>query len=216
MIDYTALVVAAGSGSRVGLGYNKLLYKFENGRTILEETVQIFMKDERCKQVIVVSSGDDMETFTKLCSAGKVVFVLGGATRQQSVYNGLKAVKEDYVLIHDGARPWLSVECIDRVLKTLETEKACLLCVPVKDTIKEVKDGYIAQTYKRSDLKQAQTPQAFSTSLVLSAYKKAMEQGIEATDDAQVIELCTDVRVKEVEGCYENIKVTTMEDIQGK
>lgn len=215
-MEYTALVVAAGSGRRVGLGYNKLLYKFENGKTILEETVQIFMKDERCKQIIVVSSGDDMETFTKLCSAGNVVFVLGGATRQQSVYNGLKAVKEDYVLIHDGARPWLSIACIDRVLEALQTEDACLLCVPVKDTIKEIKDGYVVQTHKRSDLKQAQTPQAFLTSLILAAYKKAMTQAIMATDDAQIVELCTDVSVKAVEGSYENIKVTTMNDIQGK
>lgn len=216
MMKYTALIVAAGSGSRVGLGYNKLLYKFENGNTILEETIQIFMKDARCQQVVVVSSGEDMEVFTNLCTAGKVVFVLGGETRQQSVYNGLKAVKEDFVLIHDGARPWLSKECIDRILDTLETNPACLLTVPVKDTIKEVKDGYVVQTLKRSDLKQAQTPQAFETSVILNSYCKAMKQGIEATDDAQVCELCSDVRVKEVEGCYENIKVTTIEDLKGK
>lgn len=215
-MDYTALVVAAGSGSRVGLGYNKLLYKFENGRTILEETVSIFLKDNRCKQIIVVSSSDDMETFTKLCSCGKVVFVLGGETRQQSVYNGLKAVKEDVVLIHDGARPWLPKECIDRILTTIQEHPACLLCVPVKDTIKEVKGDYVVQTYQRADLKQAQTPQAFDTNLIIHAYEKAMKQGISATDDAQIVELCSDVLVRAVEGSYENIKVTTMEDLVGK
>lgn len=215
-MDYTALVVAAGSGSRVGLGYNKLLYKFENGKTILEETVSIFMKDERCTQIIVVVSSDDMETFTRLCSCGKVVFVLGGETRQQSVYNGLKAVKEEYVLIHDGARPWLSTMCIDRILNTLKDHPACLLCVPVKDTIKEVRDGFVVQTYKRADLKQAQTPQAFDTNLIIRCYEKAMKQGIVATDDAQIVEVCSDVQVREVEGSYENIKVTTMEDIAGR
>lgn len=215
-MDYTALVVAAGSGSRVGLGYNKLLYKFENGKTILEETVSIFMKDERCKQIIVVSSSDDMETFTRLCSCGKVVFVLGGNTRQQSVYNGLKAVKEDVVLIHDGARPWLSMDCINRILDTLQEHPACLLCVSVKDTIKEVKDGIVVQTYHRDDLKQAQTPQAFDTNLIIHAYEKAMKQGISATDDAQIVELCSDIRVRAVEGSYENSKVTTMEDLVGK
>lgn len=215
-MDYTALVVAAGSGSRVGLGYNKLLYKFENGKTILEETVSIFMKDERCTQIIVVASSDDMETFTRLCSCGKVVFVLGGETRQQSVYNGLKAVKEEYVLIHDGARPWLSTMCIDRILNTLKDHPACLLCVPVKDTIKEVRDGFVVQTYKRADLKQAQTPQAFDTNLIIRCYEKAMKQGIVATDDAQIVEVCSDVQVREVEGSYENIKVTTMEDIAGR
>lgn len=215
-MEYTALIVAAGSGSRLGLGYNKLLYKFENGQTILEKTVQIFMRDERCKQIVVVSSGNDMEIFTKLCSAGNVVFVLGGDTRQQSVYNGLKAVKEDYVLIHDGARPWLSLDCINRILVTLETEDACLLTVPVKDTIKEVKDGFVTQTYIRSNLKQAQTPQAFLTKLILIGYQQAMKKQIIATDDAQIIELCCDVKIKEVEGCYDNIKVTTMDDLQEK
>lgn len=215
-MEYTALVVAAGSGSRVGLGYNKLLYKFENGRTILEETVSIFMKDERCTQIIVVASSNDMETFTRLCSCGKVVFVLGGETRQQSVYNGLKAVKEECVLIHDGARPWLPMCCIDAILETLNEYPACLLCVPVKDTIKEVKDGFITQTYKRSDLMQAQTPQAFDTNLIIKCYEKAMKQGIVATDDAQIVEVCSDILVKVVEGSYENSKVTTMEDIVGK
>lgn len=215
-MDYTALVVAAGSGSRVGLGYNKLLYKFENGRTILEETVSIFMNDERCTQIIVVASSDDMETFTRLCGCGKVVFVLGGETRQQSVYNGLKAVKEDYVLIHDGARPWLSMECIDRILDTLKIHPACLLTVPVKDTIKEVRDGFVVQTFKRADLKQAQTPQAFDTNLIIKCYEKAMRTGVQATDDAQIVETCSDVAVCDVEGSYENIKVTTMEDLAGK
>lgn len=215
-MEYTALIVAAGSGSRVGLGYNKLLYKFEDGRTILEQTVSIFMEDQRCKQIIVVSSSDDMETFTKLCSCGKVVFVLGGATRQQSVYNGLKAVKEDVVLIHDGARPWLPIDCIDRILDTLQEHPACLLCVPVKDTIKEVKGGYVLQTYHRDDLKQAQTPQAFDTNLIINCYEKAMKQGMSATDDAQIVELCSDIRVRAVAGSYENIKVTTMEDLAGK
>lgn len=212
-MKYTALVVAAGSGSRVGLGYNKLLYKFEDGRTILEQSVQIFLQDERCSQVVVVSSSRDMEEFTRLCSAGNVVFVLGGNTRQQSVYNGLKAVKEDIVLIHDGARPWLPKHCIDDMLEALEHDPACLLTVPVKDTIKEVKDGYIKQTLKRSDLKHAQTPQGFVTDLIFKCYRKAMEQGISATDDAQIVELCSDIAVKEVEGSYENIKVTTMDDL---
>lgn len=215
-MEYTALIVAAGSGSRLGLGYNKLLYKFESGKTILEETVDIFLKDTRCSQVVVVASCDDMETYTRLCSCGRVVFVLGGETRQHSVYNGLKAVKEDHVLIHDGARPWLSMDCIDRVLTTLTQYPACLLCVPVKDTIKEVQNGFVVRTHNRSELKQAQTPQAFQTELIISSYEKAMQDGISATDDAQIVELCSEVRVREVEGSYENIKVTTMEDLQNR
>ena len=130
-MDYTALVVAAGSGSRVNLGYNKLLYTFENGKTILEETLRVFMEDAQCRQIVVVANSDDKETFIKLCGCGKVVFAYGGETRQQSVYNGLKAVKEDVVLIHDGARPWLPKACIDELLENLKEHPACLLCVPV-------------------------------------------------------------------------------------
>jgi len=215
-MDYTALVVAAGSGSRVNLGYNKLLYTFENGKTILEETLRVFMEDAQCRQIVVVANSDDKETFIKLCVCGKVVFAYGGETRQQSVYNGLKAVKEDVVLIHDGARPWLPKACIDELLENLKEHPACLLCVPVKDTIKEVKDGYVVSTYRRDTLKQAQTPQGFDTNFIIHCYEKAMRLGIQATDDAQIVEECSDIAVRAVNGSYANIKVTTMEDLKGK
>ncbi|MEG2800692.1 MAG: 2-C-methyl-D-erythritol 4-phosphate cytidylyltransferase [Longicatena sp.] len=215
-MNYTALIVAAGSGTRVGLGYNKVLYKFKNGKTILEQTIDNFKQDMRCRQLVVVTSGEDIETFKTLCQDDAITFVIGGNTRQQSVYNGLQEVREDYVLVHDGARPWLSLNCIDRIIATLETEDACLLCVNVKDTIKEVKDGYIVQTFERSCLRQAQTPQAFKTKLIISSYQKALHDNIAATDDAQIVELCSGVKVKEVEGSYENSKVTTIEDLEGK
>ena len=215
-MKYTALIVAAGTGSRVGLGYNKLLYPLENGKTIIEETVYIFQRDSRCKQIVIVASQDDLEVYQRLCKGEDISFTLGGATRQESVFNGLKEVKESYVLIHDGARPWLPMQCVDRILETLQTHPACLLCVPVKDTIKEVYDGEVVQTLKRSVLMQAQTPQAFALELIMDCYKKAMAQGVEATDDAQIVELCSDIKVQIVEGSYENTKVTTMEDLQGK
>lgn len=215
-MNYTALIVAAGSGSRVGLGYNKLLYKLKNGKTILEETVQTFLKDIRCTQVIIAANSDDMHTFTSLFTSGKVVFVRGGETRQESVYNGLKAVKEDHILIHDGARPWISRDCIDRLIHALSQYKACLLMVPVKDTIKVVKDGIVEKTLDRSQLRSAQTPQAFETSLIFQAYRKAQKEGIQATDDAQLVELCTNEKVREVMGSYENEKVTVIEDLEGK
>lgn len=215
-MNYTALIVAAGSGSRMGLGYNKLLYRLENGNTILEETLHVFQKDERCSQLVVVVSKEDMELFMKLCAGGNVVFVAGGATRQESVYHGLLAVREDHVLIHDGARPWLSLSCIDRIIDTLYEHKACLLMVPVKDTMKVIEDGRVKETLNRSVLWQAQTPQAFDTHLILSCYRKAMMQGIQATDDTQIVEKCSEEAVVVVEGSYENVKVTTIEDIKHK
>lgn len=212
-MNYTALIVAAGSGSRMGLGYNKLLFKLKSGYTIVEETVNVFLRDEKCKQIIVVASYDDMETYMRLCSCGHVVFVAGGATRQESVYNGLLAVREQHVLIHDGARPWVKQESIDNLLECLTEHKACLLMVPAKDTIKTIENGIVKETLKRDMLWQAQTPQAFDTHLILSCYRKAMMQGVQATDDAQVVEKCSDEAISVVEGDYENIKVTTMDDV---
>lgn len=211
---YSAVIVAAGSGSRMGLGYNKMLYEFDNGKTILETTVEIFTKDERCLQVIVVASKDDLKQYQTLLHDEKIEFTVGGATRQESVYHGLQCVKEDYVFIHDGARPWLPKECVDRLLKTLKTHKACLLMVPVKDTIKEVIDGKVVSTPPRSTLWQAQTPQAFEKDFILRCHEKAKDANIEATDDAQLAELCSDEPVYVVEGSYGNCKVTTIEDVK--
>lgn len=213
---YTALIVAAGSGSRMGLGYNKMLFQLQNGKTILETTVEVFHKDERCGQIVVVASASDKEAYQALFPDIEITYVLGGATRQESVYHGLKKTTQEQVLIHDGARPWLDAESIDRLLACLKDHPACLLMVPVKDTIKEVRAGKVVQTFDRSTLWQAQTPQAFSTSLILNCHEKAIKEHKEATDDAQLVELCSDEQVLVVQGSYENKKVTTIEDIEGK
>lgn len=215
-MEYSVVIVAAGSGSRMGLGYNKMLFQLKNGHTILEETVSKFYDDKRCKQVIVVASDYDLETFQTLFKDKNIEFTKGGKTRQDSVYQGLKKVKQDYVFIHDGARPWISKDCINRIVEVLETKEACLLMMPVKDTIKVVEDGKVINTPKRSTLYLAQTPQAFVTKKIIKAYDQAYEKGIQATDDAQIMELCGDCEVYMVEGSYENMKVTTKEDIEGK
>ncbi len=214
---YAALIVAAGSGERMGLGYNKLLYRLHSGNTVLEETLQIFLKDERCAQLVLVINEAERESILGMYSDQRVVLVKGGSTRQESVYHGLQAVQEDKVLIHDGARPWLSKECLDRIVAGVEQYPACLLGVALKDTIKQVDEqGFVVMTHQRDILRQAQTPQAFDTRLILDCYKKAAEKGIVASDDAQLVELCTDVAVRMIEGSYENRKVTTREDLDGK
>lgn len=215
-MNYSVVIVAAGSGSRMGLGYNKLLYKLQSGETIIEKTVRVFEEEDTCLQIIVVTSREDIILFQTMFKQRNVMFVEGGNTRQESVGKGLAFVNQSYVMIHDGARPWVSSKCLDTIMTTLETHDACLLMVPVKDTIKEVVDGKVLQTFQRSNLRQAQTPQAFKTSLIKECYAIAEEHNIIATDDAQVVELCSKEIVLEVEGDYENVKVTTMEDIIGK
>lgn len=213
-MNYTALIVAAGSGRRMGLGYNKVFLMLENGLTVLQQTIQGFDQDERCKQIVLVISSEDMQKYIKNQQKGKIILVQGGSTRQESVNNGLMAVHEEVVLIHDAARPWLPLECIDRILFAMESEQACMLTVPCKDTVKEVKDGYITHTFKRDDLRLAQTPQAFRTNLIIDCFMRAKDRDIQVTDDAQMVELMSDVKVKEVEGSYLNIKITTKEDIK--
>lgn len=214
-MDYTALIVAAGKGTRVGLGYNKMFYYMKRyGLTVLEKVTQVFLDDPHCKQIVIVTNRVDMPKIVLDHEQGNIVHVNGGPTRQDSVFQGLMAVSQDTVLIHDGARPWIDKESIYRLLDVMKTEKAAILAVKTKDTIKEVEGDYIKRTINRDNYQSAQTPQAFNTSLIIDAYLKANEQGLSVTDDAQVIELVTDIPVRVVEGSYLNNKITTPDDLK--
>lgn len=212
-MDYSAIVLCAGSGKRTGLGYNKMFFK-KNHWTVYEKTMQVFLKDPQCRQAVVVCKKEEQRAFEALVSDHRITYVQGGEERQDSVFAGLKAVSEEYVLIHDGARPYLKQEAIDRLLACLEVHDACLLMVPAKDTIKRVINGQVIETLKREELMQAQTPQAFKTALILQAYQKALDAHLLATDDASMAEL-QGIDVYVVEGDYDNIKITTREDLNG-
>lgn len=211
-MNYSALVLCAGKGSRSGLTYNKMLYRFEN-KTVYEMTMAIFLNDERCKQIVVVTKEEELDDLKNLISSKKIDYVFGGKERQDSVYNGLQVVKEDYVLIHDGARPYLKRENIDDILECLNKSDACLLVVPVKDTIKVCIDGNIVKTLPREQLIQAQTPQAFKTELIKRCYQKGKDENYIATDDASLVEYFENIEVKAVLGSYSNIKITTPDDL---
>ena len=211
---YSVIILCAGKGTRTGLSYNKMLYRFGNGRTVYEMTLDHFINDCLCGQVIVVTQPYERDAFQKLYSHDKIEFVNGGKERQDSVYEGLKKAKCQYVLIHDGARPFVKDEHIHLLLDCLKEHKACLLMVPCKDTIKEVQDGKIVKTLKRETLMQAQTPQAFDIELITYAYQQGIENHFKATDDAQMVEVFTQEDVYVVIGDYENKKITTQEDLQ--
>ena len=211
-MNYSAIVLCAGKGSRGGLNYNKMLYRFKN-KTVYEMTMEIFLNDERCKQIVVVTKEEELDDLKKLISSKKIDYVFGGKERQDSVYNGLQVVKEDYVLIHDGARPYLKKENIDDILECLNKNDACLLVVPVKDTIKVCIDGNIVKTLPREQLVQAQTPQAFKTELIKRCYQKGKDKNYIATDDASLVEYFENTEVKAVLGSYSNIKITTPDDL---
>ncbi|MEG0276056.1 MAG: 2-C-methyl-D-erythritol 4-phosphate cytidylyltransferase [Coprobacillus sp.] len=209
---YSVIVLCAGKGTRTGLDYNKMLYKV-NEKTVYEMTIDCFLSDAQCGQIIVVTQAFERNTFKELSFDSRIEFVDGGKERQDSVYKGLMNVRYEYVLIHDGARPYLKKQYIDALLESLQCHRACLLMVPVKDTIKEVVDGVVVKTLKRASLMQAQTPQAFHLDIIKEAYKKGIEEGFQATDDAQMVEAFTDEKVYVVVGDYENKKITTQEDL---
>lgn len=209
---YSAIIVAAGVGSRMNLGYNKVFYTLKDGKTVLEKTVQCFNHHSDCAEIILVTQKENFE-LCRFKTEKPLILTEGGATRSKSVTCGLNQAKEDYVMIHDGARPYVSTSSLDALVACLHQHDACILAVPCKDTIKVVKDGKIVDTPARSTLYQAQTPQAFKRSLLEQCYKKAELDGT-LTDDASCVEKYGNSEVMIVEGDYANIKITTMEDIR--
>ena len=209
-MDYSCVIVAAGKGSRMNLGYNKAYYMLDD-KCILEHTIKAFKDDHDCKEIIVVCDIDDFKAHIK---DDDVILVNGGATRSDSVYNGLQKVSYEYVMIHDGARPYVSSKILDDTKQCLSKHNACVAMVDCKDTIKKVIDNKVVKTYDRTTLKNAQTPQSFKTSLIIEAYQKAIADNFIATDDASIYEVYGKDDVYVIEGSYDNIKITTIEDIK--
>ncbi|NBK96845.1 MAG: 2-C-methyl-D-erythritol 4-phosphate cytidylyltransferase [Erysipelotrichia bacterium] len=212
-MEYSAIVLAAGKGSRTNLEYNKVFYRFSDGEVLLNKTLSVFINDACCKQIIVVTTPDEIEIIKEMVNHDKIQYTYGGATRQDSVYQGLQKVKYGYVMIHDGARCFISAQEIEACKVALKNHDACLLMVPVIDTIKKVQDGYVVNTPLRSELYAAQTPQCFKSDLIKKCYQKGLEENAIASDDASLVELYSDVKIKVVQGEYTNKKVTTKEDL---
>ena len=207
-MNYSIVIVAAGDGIRSKLGYNKNFFKFDNGKTIIENTIDIFKDDEDCKEIVVVTK---KENINDIEDNEKIKVIEGGNTRKDSVYNGLKEVKQDYVLIHDGVRPFLRKESLDRLKESLKIHDAVILAHSVVETVKYVEDNKIIKTINRNNIFLAETPQAFKTTLILQAYEKASDK--EFTDEAMLIEeIGEDVYIVVDE--YPNPKLTKPEDFK--
>ena len=218
MKKITAIVLAAGTGSRMNSSIKKQFMEIK-GKPVIWYSLFAF-ESYGIDQIILVTGKEDIEYckkeivekygFTKVTD-----IVAGGDERYQSVYNGLQAVSGDIVLIHDGARPLISHEIIDRCIKGGMDYGACIAGMPVKDTIKIVdEDRIVTDTPDRKNTWITQTPQCFLYELVKTVYDKMQGSNCEnITDDAMVIERFSDHKVKFVEGDYSNIKVTTPEDI---
>ena len=221
-----AIVLAAGRGSRMKSKIQKQ-YLLLKGKPVLYYSLKAF-EESFIDEIILVTGEEEIEYcrkeivekygFTKVSH-----IVTGGKERYHSVFCGLQALTDcDYVFIHDGARPFVTEQILERAYETVQKEHACGVGMPVKDTIKLAdENGFAKETPRRDLLWMIQTPQVFSYALVKTAYASFLEreqellaQGIKMTDDAMVVETFTDTGIRLVEGSYENIKITTPEDLR--
>ncbi len=215
----SVIIAASGTGKRMKSAVAKQYIELK-GRPVLSYTLEAFDKSSHIDEIIIVCGGNDIEyvkhKIVEKYGFGKVKAVVGGGKeRQDSVYNGLKAVSEDcdIVLIHDGVRPFIEDKYIAELIKSAYECGGCVMGVRVKDTIKVCDEiGNITDTPERSTLWAAQTPQCFKYDVIMKAYKSAFAEGYYGTDDSMLAER-TGVRIKMVEGSYNNIKLTTPEDL---
>ncbi len=215
-MTYEVIIPAAGQGKRMGAGKNKLFLKID-GLPVFIHTLKVFEKDENCSKIWLVTSPQDKQEMHALIKRNKITkiaaIVNGGDERQYSVYNAVKEISKDaIVLVHDAARPFIDIRQMKELTDVAAANGAAVLAVPIKDTIKKVKGDVVEETVERSSLWAIQTPQAFRISLLKEAHEKAIQEGFLGTDDASLVErLGQDVRI--VMGNYDNIKLTTPEDL---
>lgn len=210
-MEYSVIIAAAGSGKRMNLGYNKILYKHENS-TIIEKSIEPFLEDPECKKIIAVVSSSDLDYIKTLLFMPKIIVIEGGNTREESVYEGIKITETEYVLVHDAARCNIKKELIKRVTQSLKEG-----FVNVIPTIKS-KDACLIDGKHNQDLniKLIQTPQGFPTKILLKAMNLAKEENKLSSfkDDSSVVEKYLGFPATEVEGDFLNIKMTTIEDLK--
>lgn len=210
-----AVIVAAGSASRMG-GIDKVMAPL-GGEPMILRTVRAFEDCVTVKEIVIVTREDLMGPIAELCSGFTKIrsVVQGGSSRQESVKLGLLALSKEVRLaaVHDGARPLVSGELIDKVIRAAHSYGAAAPAIPMKDTIKVFEGGFIAATPDRSTLRAVQTPQVMDRDLLLGALEKAEQDGIALTDDCSAVEHIG-MRVRLVEGEERNLKVTTPLDLK--
>lgn len=224
----TAIVLAAGQGKRMGSKIQKQFLELR-GKPILYYSLAAFQDSPLIDSMILVTGAAEIpyvqKEIVEKYGFGKVEAVVeGGAERYVSVWKGLQALessmteeqKEGYVFIHDGVRPFIHEEILSRAFDAVEQYHACVVGMPSKDTVKLAdEEGFVAMTPARSLVWSIQTPQVFDFRLAYEAYAKLEESGrSDVTDDAMIVEAFTDTKVRLVEGSYENIKITTPEDLK--
>ena len=216
---YAAIVLAAGSGKRMNSKVHKQ-YLIIQDRPVLYYSLKAFEDSAVDEIVLVVGEGEEKfcrkEIVDKYGISKVKAIVEGDKERYHSVFEGLKQTSDaDYVLIHDGARPFVNQDIIRRCMQEVQKYQACVVGMPVKDTIKIADEGgYAKQTPDRKNVWMIQTPQTFSYALIYEAYEEMLKtEDTAITDDAMVLERIKGKKSKLIEGSYRNIKITTPEDL---
>lgn len=210
----TALIVAGGIGKRMGKDINKVFLPLA-GKTIIEHTLNAFFCSDCVDETVIVTRREDIEECCRLfCNAKKKVRIFeGGKTRQESVYNGLKEIKEGIVAIHDAARALIDTQAIEKSVDACEKYGAAAVGVSCVDTLKKAdEEGFITQTVERNGIYRIQTPQTFRINDIKYAHERAIKERFEATDDCGLYEKYIG-KIKIVEGKSSNIKITFPEDL---
>ncbi len=210
-----AVIVAAGSASRMG-GIDKVMAPL-GGEPMIVKTTRAFQECDAIREIVIVARQDQLVRIMGLCACFDKVkaVVVGGDNRPDSVWTGLNALSSKVKLaaIHDGARPLVSWQVIDRTVRAANTYGAAAPAVPVKDTVKIVQGGVVMATPDRNRLQAVQTPQVFDYDLLRGALKKAASDQVQITDDCSAVERLG-MSVKIVEGDERNLKVTTPMDLK--
>lgn len=211
----TAIILAAGNSVRYGQNRNKNL-EVVNNQTILEYSLKEFNKNKRIDNIIIATKKSDLEEINKIIyknrSTKPIKTVIGGNTRQESVYNSINSTDSNIVIIHDAARPMIKQEYIDKCIDEMDNFKGVTIGVKSKDTIKIASnDGIIEQTTNRSNTWVIQTPQCFDRLSLLEAHDK-FKNASDITDDCMILERNNE-KIKIISGDYSNIKLTTFDDL---
>ncbi|MFC3899422.1 2-C-methyl-D-erythritol 4-phosphate cytidylyltransferase [Aliicoccus persicus] len=213
-MSYTVLIPAAGSGKRMGAPQNKMLLPLLD-IPIIVHTVEQFEADENCAAIYVATKRDEREIFSEILSFSSKLkeIVDGGDERQDSIYNMLQQMEEhEWVMVHDGARPFISKSVLNALYESVQTNDAVICGVRPKDTLKRVNQDIVKDTVNRDEVIMVHTPQAFSYTLLKRAYEHAYAQNLVVTDDSMMVEALGE-RVHVVESDYNNIKITTQDDM---
>lgn len=215
-MQYEVVLPAAGSGKRMGAGYNKLFLELL-GKQILVHTLKVFQQDLACTGIWLAVKPDERDFIKGLLTKHGITKVKGlpdgGAERQHSVHSCIKEMEHvEIVLVHDAARPFITQDVIAQLVLSAFENGAAIAAVRVKDTIKRANNGVIEETVDRDNLWMVQTPQAFRFTLIAQAEDVAEKIGFLGTDEAMLVErLGHEVHI--VESSYDNVKMTTKEDL---